>query len=131
MTTRKPESAIKPESLDVPFKYGDKNYVVRFSTRAFSALKDHWGLTSDPFDAADFKSGDHKLGERLSHAQVEDIPIMFWAALRSNHPELTIEDVEELVDQFGVAKLQPMLAVVLAAAMPPADAAEKKTTASR
>lgn len=120
----------KPESLDRPFKYAGKNWVLRFGTRAFSRLKDHWGLHSDPIDAKDRKTGDAKLGERLNFAEVEDIPIMLWAAMRSNHPELTVEDVEEMVDKFGVAKVQPVLAVILAAAMPP-ETTQKKTKTPR
>ncbi len=128
MSSRDHQSpAPKPESLDVPFAYGGKNWVLRFGTRAFSRLKDHWGFVTDPIGAENRRTGDAKLGERLQYAEVEDIPIMLWAALRSNHPELTIEDVDEMVDKYGTAKVQPVLAVILAAAMPPEDAAQKKT----
>lgn len=131
MSSRDHENpAPKPESLDRPFAYAGRNWVLRFGTRAFSRLKDHWGLASDPVDAKDRKTGDAKLGERLNFAEVEDIPIMLWAAMRSNHPELTVEDVEEMVDKYGVAKVQPILAEILAAAMPP-EAAQKKTKTTR
>lgn len=132
MSSRKHDApGPKPESLDYPFKYAGKNWVLRFSTRAFSRLKDHWGFVSDPIGTADRKTGDQKLGERMEFAEVEDIPIMLWAAMRSNHPDVTIEDVEEMVDEYGAAPLQPVLARILAAAMPPADTAQKKTTPSR
>lgn len=129
MNPRKPSApAQKPESLDFPIKYGGKNWVLRFGYRASSRLKDHWGLHTDEPDVVPRLTGDQKLAERMGFIELEDIPVMLWACLRSNHPDLTIQDVEELVDEFGVNALQPVLAKVLAAALPPDEAGAKKKT---
>ncbi len=131
MSTRKPQApADQPESQDFPFKYAGKNFVLRFGFRATSRLKDHWNLRTDPPGTDPRITGDNKLMERLNFLEIEDIPVLLWATLRSNHPELTVEDVEEMVDKYGVNDLQAVLGRVIAAAHPPADAKKKPTTAA-
>ena len=130
MSKKPPAPAAQPESLDFPIKFGGRNFVLRFGYRASSRLKDHWGLATDPEGTEPRRTGDQKLAVRMGLIEVEDIPVMLWACLRSNHPELTLEDVEELVDQYGVGPLQPILSKVLAAALPPDEAGEKKSPAT-
>jgi hypothetical protein len=123
--------APQPESRDLPLSYAGKNWVLRFSTRAASRLKDHWNFSTDPEGTPNRRTGDAKLAERLGLVELEDIPIMLWACLRSNHPDVTVEDVEEMVDEFGVTALQPILSKVLEAALPPSAAGQKKTDRPR
>lgn len=117
--------APQPESQDFPFKYAGKNFVLRFGFRATSRLKDHWGFRTDEPGTQPRRTGDDKLMERLNFLEIEDVPILLWACLRSNHPDLTVEDVEEMVDAHGVNDLQEVLGRVIAAAHPPADAKKK------
>jgi hypothetical protein len=130
LAPRKPASPVvdQPETLDFPWKYAGSNWVLRFGYRASSRLKDHWNLKTDPEGVENRRTGDAKLAERINFIEIEDIPVMLWACMRSNHPDLTLEDVEEMVDRFGVNPIQEILAKVIAAALPPTDDGQKKTT---
>lgn len=136
MTTRTiAPDAHKPESQDKPITIGGKNLNLRFSLRAMIALKDHWKLSDDEdMQAKGATTGDQKVIDRLSNPTMEDFVVIVWAACRSHHPEMTLDDVLSLIDDGGIAGLRETLDSVIKAGAPPPQkkkAADKKTTKSR
>lgn len=125
----KPSQA--PESIDVQALIGGRALVLRFSLRAVSALKDHWGLTSDDPEENGAKGGDEKVNERVQRLQTEDCPTMIWAFCRKHHPELTLEEVYDLVDDNGLAGIPELLMKVVQAAAPPASARPRPAAAGK
>lgn len=112
-------AARKAESPDQPVTVAGKKLVLRFSIRAMMALKDFWGLVDDDDLSADGAlSADDKVQLKLGKPSMDDFVTIFWAATRSKHPELTREDVLELLDEGGLEGLQQVLANVTSAAAP-------------
>lgn len=106
----------QPKSRDRQIKIGGKPYKIVFGYRASLALQDHWGLETD-----------EALFERLQKPQqkMRDFRDILWAALRTHHPEITVEDVTDMLDKEGVAGLAQSVQEAIAAAQPPADAKKK------
>lgn len=96
---------------------GGEVYTIRFSLKAMVALQDHYGLeTIDD------------VGKRLSDPtkiRTEDFAAIFWAALRSHHPEVTLEAAINLADAAGLGFIQ-QLGEAFSAAQPNPDPAEAK-----
>lgn len=119
MTTRS-TATHKPESQDKPVKIGGKNLVLRFSMRAMLALKDQWKLADDADMTAEGAiTGDQKAIARLSNPSMDDFVVIVWAACRTHHPDLTIEDVLALLDDGGLEGLKETLDSVVKAGAPP------------
>ncbi len=129
-TRRTAEAKPQQESPDRTIKIGGKSYQLRFGIRAQSALKDHWGITPDPIGVEGRKSGDQKLSERLGALEMEDTVTVVWAALRKHHPELTHEDVLDLLDSAGLDGLTETLTDLIGASTPVIPDDGKKKTES-
>ncbi|HKJ73968.1 MAG TPA: protein S100, partial [Alphaproteobacteria bacterium] len=72
-------------------KLGDRMVKLRFSILAFEALQEHYKV--DSIDA---------VGHRLQDAGafgVDDLVAIFHAATRSNHPDLTKDELKVLIDK--------------------------------
>lgn len=111
---------VKSSSPDRTVKVGGKSLQLKFSIRAMIALQDRWGLSDDPDMAADgAKSATDKVQDRIAKAAMADFVTIVWAATRSKHPELTEEDVLEMLDEAGLEGLHETLSSVMSAATPP------------
>lgn len=55
-------------------------------------------------------------------SRIGDFVDVLWASFRTHHPDLTREEVLEMVDETGLEGLAESAQQVIAAAMPPAEA---------
>lgn len=98
-------AAFKPSSQDRTISLGGRNLVIRFSVRAVMALRDAWKVVDDPDEVEGALTADQKVYERLGKNTFDDFPTILWAATRTHHPELTLEDVISLLDEAGIEGL--------------------------
>lgn len=89
---------------------GDRSYTVRFSIKAMAALQDHYSLAS--IDEVGAHLAQMKFG-------LGDITAILWAGLRSRHPEVTLDQAEDIVDEAGLDGLQDLLGSAFGTALPP------------
>lgn len=100
----------RPASAAQFITIGENTYTLTFSVVAMAALQDHYGLKSLT-----------EVGEKLremKNATLEDMVVMFWAALRRHHPDLTLQDAWALADDAGPAMLAQALIKAAAGATP-------------
>jgi hypothetical protein len=98
------------------------------------ALRDRWGITDDPAEVQDRKSADQKLAERLENPSLEDFITCVWAATRTYQPELTEEEVLDMVDRAGLegmSGLKAQMGLTIQASRPPVKADENPPRAKR
>lgn len=119
----------KTESPDHSVKVGGRNLILRFSLRATLCLKDYWGFEDDPDMTADgAKTAEEKVQARMAKPSMDDFVTIFWAATRSKQPDLTREDVLELLDEGGLEGMGELLEQVTSGASPRSDGKKKPTT---
>lgn len=84
-----------------------KVWTLRFSIRALAAMQEHFGLAS--LD---------EMGTRLTEGiTTDDIVAIFWAGLRTHHPEATQDDAAGIADDLGMADAMEIISTGLGAAM--------------
>jgi len=101
----------RPASAAQFITIGEQTYTLTFSVVAMAALQDHYGLKSLT-----------EVGEKLrgmTNATLEDMVVMFWAALRRYHRDLTLDDAWSLADDAGPQMLAQALIKAAAGATPP------------
>ncbi|HEY8342927.1 MAG TPA: hypothetical protein VIK75_08050 [Calditerricola sp.] len=69
---------------EVELKAGDKTYVLRYTTNSLVRLEDELGKPA------------MELGESFHEARA-----LFWAGLLHAHPDLTMEQAGEIMDEVG------------------------------
>lgn len=75
------------DKKDVPIKVGTKQYLLRYGFASLCLIED---TTSKPFLDV-FLS--------LSKLSFNTMKVVFWAGLRTNHPEIALEDVDAILDE--------------------------------
>ena len=97
---------------DVQFEAGGRALTLRFSIKALVALQDHWQL-----DSLDEVS--HRLGQlQTGGLGAIDLAAILWAALRSHHSDLTVDDAIDILDDTGVQNFEYLITRAVAAAAP-------------
>jgi hypothetical protein len=120
----------KAQSPDQPAKIGGKSLTLRFSLRAMLALKDKWKYVDDEPGSKNARTADQKVIDRLTNPGFEDFVTILWAATRTHHPELTEEELLDLLDEGGVEGLKDTLNSVLEAGAPPDQGKPRPRTAA-
>lgn len=83
-------------SPDVQIVIAGQPYTLRFSAKALAAMQDHWQL--DSLDAVGRKLG----GLESGNASLTDFTAILWAALRTHHPDVTLDHALDMFDEMGV-----------------------------
>jgi hypothetical protein len=100
---------MKRASPDVQIEAGGQPYTLRFSAKALAAMQDHWGLKN--LDEVGTKLGSLETGE----ATLADYTAILWSALRTHHPEVTIDGALDLLDEMGIDGFMDALSDTLSA----------------
>lgn len=100
----------RPQLADRQVTIGGSRFTLRFSVRAMAALQEHWGLPS-------FKAVGARMAELGDDLGVDDLVGILWAGLRTHHPDVTKEDVLDLVDAAGMDGLVDAMAAALEGAL--------------
>jgi hypothetical protein len=88
----------RPASADRQISAAGRSFTLRYSMRAYVALQDHYQAES--FDEVARRISDTaRLGAR-------DVVAIFWAGLRTHHPELSQEDALGILDEMGMEGMQ-------------------------
>lgn len=98
----------KPSLQDVGVTIGGRSLTLRYSIRATLALKERWGLEHD-----------REVQARMAKPSMSDFIDIFWAGLRTHHPEITPDDVLGILDDAGADGMADAVAQALEAAAPP------------
>jgi len=98
----------KPTLQDVNVSLGGRSFTLRYSIKATLALKERWKLDDDREVQA--------VMAKPSMGQFVDI---FWAGLRTHHPEVTPEDVLDILDEAGADGMSAAVIQALEASSPP------------
>lgn len=78
------------ERGELPFQSGDTTYVMKLTTNGICQMETQSGRTF----------GDVIAGmQRDSHT---DMRLFLWAMLQHHHPDLTLNEVGDIVDGFGI-----------------------------
>jgi hypothetical protein len=96
------------QSQDRQFTVGDTTLVLRFSVKALLHIKDLWQLELD-----------EQIEERLSRGQMKDITEFLWAASLKHHPEMTYDQILEVLDDAGGPLIKDMVMSLFQASSPP------------
>lgn len=95
---------------EITLKAGGKTYTLVLSTAAMVALE-------ELFSTADHEATFEEAFAKSINGSVRNIRKLLWAMTRTNHPELTEEDMNQLIDGVGgLAGLTKMLQVTARAA---------------
>lgn len=100
---------------DVELKIGDKTYTLRFSTRATMDLMDLWNLK----DQRDLQAAMQDRGKTIG-GMIEVV----WAALRTHHRDLTVDNVIDLLDAEDLGDVMERVGEAISRAIPEAPKAE-------
>lgn len=81
---------------DIQITASGKNLTLRFSAKALAAMQDHWGATHLG-----------EVGNRLAALErgvtsIDDCVAIFWAGLRTHHPEVSKADALDMLDDMGM-----------------------------
>lgn len=99
---------MKPNLQDVEVNVGGRSFTLRYSIKAQLALKDRWKCESD-----------REVQARMAKPSMDDFIDIFWAGLRKHHPEVTREEVLDLLDDAGADGMTAAVAQAMDAASPP------------
>lgn len=102
---------------EVPLPCGDQTYMLRFSINALASLEDELDM---PIAAvAALLSDESKL-------RLGTLRLIFRAALSDRHPELSLEQVGDIMQAAGINTAAAALGRAFAAAFPSAEGAEER-----
>lgn len=91
-------------SREVSFEADGKRYTLRYGNRALRWAEKELGK---PFT-------------QMDEGTLGDLTVLVWAGLQQYHPELSIDDVDEIFDAVGYQQLGEMSARAVQAAFPAA-----------
>lgn len=100
---------MKRANPDVQIEAGGEAYTLRFSVKALAALQDYWELPS--LDAVGQKLNQLDSGD----ISVSDYTAILWAALRTHHPEATMEQSLDIFDELGIDGLTSVIVDAMSA----------------
>ena len=99
---------MKPQLQDVQVELGGRSLTIRFSIKATLALKEKWGLEQD-----------REVQARMAKATMTEFIDIIWAGLRTHHPEITHDQVVDMLDDAGSDGLSGMVTRALEASAIP------------
>lgn len=109
-------------SQDVQIQIGDRVFTLKYSIKAFAALQDHYGLSS--LDAVQVRLGDTR------QVGIMDLVVLIWAGTRSYHPDVTVSDIETLLDQQGIEQAVAIASKAFNSSFPEKDEDEVRDEAN-
>lgn len=115
--------ALDPEGV-VTFKVGDTTYGLFFGMRARKNVEAHYELPffralqkAMPVLGADDLADPQRAIEAGLSLSLTDLALMFGFALGKNHPAMTEDQVDDLIDTIGLDRATELLGQALAASM--------------
>lgn len=102
---------------DVPIELGGRSLTLRFSIKATLALKEKWGLEHE-----------REVQAKMARASMAEFIDIVWAGLRTHHPEVTHEQVVDLLDDAGADGMQSAVERALSAAAAPPSPSDGQAT---
>ncbi len=93
---------------EVNFESGGKTYTFKLGTNAQVLLESRTGMSMAKYLKAD----------RIEELGSKDIRLIFWAGLTRNHPDLTEENVGDLIDDIGVDQVSEIFLKAFESAKP-------------
>ncbi len=87
---------MKRANPDIQIEAGGASYTLRFSAKALAAMQDHWELPT--LDAVVEKLNQLETGE----VTIADYTAILWAALRTHHAIVTMDQALDIFDDMGV-----------------------------
>lgn len=101
----------------VTFEASDKMWTLKFSTNALCELEDELGEGAEQLAAIMARPGTGK---------IKMLRLILKCALSDNHPDLTLIQVGELIDEVGIEKAMGMMQKALTIGMPVAEKGKTK-----
>jgi hypothetical protein len=115
--------ALDPEGL-VTFEGGGKTYTAFFGFRAMKTIEQHYDLPffqalqrAMPSLSAEDAGDAAKVAAAGASIRLSDVGKLFEVSLLKHHPDVTEEEVEELIDAIGFEKAGAILGQAVAAAL--------------
>jgi hypothetical protein len=100
----------------VVFKVAGKEYTIKYGIKALKHLEQELNATITEISDK-FQSG--KFG-------INDLYKIFAAGLITKHPDLTTEDIENIMDELGIKKVSEIIAQAFNEAFKPDEEVEKQ-----
>lgn len=97
------------QTQDSVITLGGQNYTIRFSIKATLFLQEQWGLANE-----------REVQARMASATMQDFIDIVWAGLQRHHPELTRDQIVDLLDDAGTDGLQTAVSDLMGASAAPA-----------
>lgn len=101
---------MKPQLQDVQIELGGRSLTLRYSIKATLALKERWGLEND-----------REVQARMAKASMAEFIDIVWAGLRTHHPDISHDQVVDMLDDAGADGLTDLVTNALDASSAPAD----------
>lgn len=117
-----------PEGV-VTFEAAGKKFSAVFGFKAMKAVECHFGQDGEPKPffqaisgimpqlAAEDMGDKAKIAAASANIRFSDIGTLLQFALLKHHPDLTEEDVEDLIDDIGLGKMSAVIGEALTAAL--------------
>ncbi|MEG1028598.1 MAG: hypothetical protein RSE34_00780 [Brevundimonas sp.] len=97
------------QTQDSVITLGGQNYTIRFSIKATLFLQEQWGLENE-----------REVQARMAKATMQDFIDIVWAGMQRHHPELTRDQIVDILDDSGAEGLQGAVTELLDASAAPA-----------
>lgn len=101
---------MKPQLQDVQIELGGRSLTLRYSIKATLALKERWGLEND-----------REVQAKMAKASMAEFIDIVWAGLRTHHPDISHDQVVDMLDDAGADGLTDLVTNALDASSAPAD----------
>lgn len=85
-----------------------KTYTIVYGNRAFRTIEKEL----------------HRPIVRLNQESLDDLTTVIWGGLLANHPGITIDEVDDIIDEVGYVKIGEIVKTAVEKALP--EAAEKE-----
>lgn len=95
---------------EVPFEAQGQTWTLKLGTKAMRKIE---GATGMPMPAVG------RALEKEETASIDLVAKVFWGALQHHHPDLSVDDVDDLMDDLGLDKVGPLIAQAFEAAQAP------------
>lgn len=86
-----------------------QTYTLRFHLLALATLCDTWELDSE-----------RDVSARLSRRRAADIPVLLWALCRRHHPDMSLQEAQQLADDADLEQLGTAITDTITAGSPQA-----------
>lgn len=101
-----------PHRGDTDIQAGDRSYTLCFSSNAVCEMEEH------------FDRPIAEIGTMLdAGARFSDLRAVFWHGLRRHHPDLSLEDAGDVMDEVGQDKVGEAIGTAFQRAFPQAKGA--------